>query len=132
MGKYIKCSTELRAKIMTTFGLSPAGYWKIMRFKSSSDNAIRIRQYAITEGGKLTDEDFIPNCKTIHNADGTMIQDFGWGISLLVNVAESTIAVCKNDKIVEVHENVTMMGWKDLTMSAQEWADNRANEIIRR
>lgn len=130
MREYIKCSTELRAKIMKEYGLSPAGFWKIMRFRSSSDNANRIRQHAIEMGGKLTDDDFVPNCKTIHNADGTMTQDFGWGVSLLLDFRTGTIAVCKNDKIVEIHENTTTEDWRDLTKVAQEMSERRANEII--
>lgn len=132
MGKYINCSTELRSHIMKTCGLSPAGFWKIMRFKSSSDNAIRIRRYAVEHGGKLADSDFMPNCRTTHNADGTMIQDFGWGVSLLVDFKSSTIAVCKNSKVVEIHEQVTVSGWGDLTREAQTMAERRAAEMISR
>ena len=78
----------------------------------------------------MVDGSFMPNCRNIHNPDGTLIQDFGFGISLLIDFKSGSIAECHDDRVVEVHHDVTIQGWGDLQMEAQGRAEQVAINMV--
>ena len=126
MRKYIDAPIEVRRAVAEAYKMSMMGVWKVLNFRIDSDKAKEIRKYVLANGGKMVDGSFMPNCRNIKNADGTLIQDFGFGISLLIDFKSGTIAECHDDRVVEVHHDVTIQGWGDLQMEAQGRAEQVA------
>ena len=130
MRKYIDAPIGIRRSVAEAYNLSMVGVWKILNFRSDSKRAQEIRKYVLENGGKIVDGSFMPNCRNVHNPDGTLIQDFGFGISLLIDFKSGSIAECHDDRVVEVHHNVTIQSWGDLQMEAQGRAEQVAINIV--
>ena len=126
MRKYIDAPIEIRRAVAEAYKMSMMGVWKVLNFRIDSDKAKEIRKFVLDNGGKMVDGSFIPNCRNTKNNDGTLIQDFGFGVSLLIDFKSSTIAECHDGRVVDVHYDVTIQDWSDLQIEAQGRAEQVA------
>ncbi len=64
---------------------------KALAYDSDTDLAKRIRQMAIVNGGRLMN--WLPECETLHCADGKMRQTFQNGATITVDWAQRTVSM---------------------------------------
>ena len=113
MGKFIKTSVMLRAKLAEQFDVSVNWVKKSLCFKTNSKTAIKIREAALAAGGEELETSFCPDCTTEHTQD-EIIQNFTNGYVLIVSKKDSTAMVKRDDKVIATYANVTMQVWGDL------------------
>lgn len=122
MRSYIKISGDLRAQLRKGFNVTNKTVWQACAGLSDSDLSRKIRQYALAHGGQWVKEvAFVPQCKTQHFADGSFIQEFANGVSVIFSNGKATIRQNEND--VDTYEGVTLNAWGNVLYQAQALAN---------
>jgi len=119
MRTYIKVSDPLRRDLINKFKVTRASVWAALNYITRGGRGPAIRQYALEHGGAITEEDFIPNCRTEHTGD-EMIQTFPGGIQVRISKVDSGAKILKEGKVTERYDAVTLQGWSNLLSHAQE------------
>ncbi len=125
MRTYIKVNTPLRKDLMSTFGLSRRSIYKALNGLVSTEKSEKIRQYALAHGGEAVSEIFVPQCKTIHNEDGSFAQIFDGNITVWMDTQDSTAKITRGDFELEYFTDVTMNKWSAILRMAQDYADGK-------
>jgi len=129
MRTYIKVDTSLRRDLMKIFDLSRKGVWMALNGVINSEKANQLRRYALANGGQYVREEFVPDCKTVHDEDGGFTQEFGGGVSVRVNTVDSTATISVREQVVERFGQVTLSMWSNILRLAQAYADGNAEKI---
>lgn len=96
--KYVYVSQEVRNRIQSETKMSDGGLWKALNFESNGRQSVLVRELAISYGGEVRYD--IPECETIHDADGRMIQTFSNGAVIICDKATGDMRVEYKGKII--------------------------------
>ncbi len=126
MRKYIEVSPELKKQIHQKYGLARMSLWRILNYVSNSSQAKEIRLFAINNGARLMEENFIPNCKTEHTPT-EMIQSFPGGIRVVISKVQNRGEILKGDEVVEKIEDLRLCQWGTILFRAQQMSAETYN-----
>lgn len=124
MGKFIKTSVMLRAKLAEQFDVSVNWVKKSLCFKTNSKTAIKIREAALAAGGEELETSFCPDCTTEHTQD-EIIQKFNNGVVLTISKKDSSAVLIRKGEVVKKYLNVTFDKWGFLVKQASLMANIR-------
>ena len=128
MRLFIKVEPELRDKISAEYHVSRMQVWRALNFLRNSDQAKDIRQFALAAGGQYTEENFIPNCQTVHTGEA-VIQTFPCGVVVKVSKIDSSAELLVDDQLKENYTDITISSWGNLLAHAQELSLSRVNSL---
>lgn len=106
MQRHIEVGADVRKHIMQTLGITEGGLSLALNYKRDGKEARKARALAIELGGEVYCT--IPECETIHDADGKMIQVFDNGARLIIDKGNSEGRIEHNGREVSVHYHVTI------------------------
>lgn len=98
MRTYIRVSDSLRRELVDRFEESRTSIWSAINYLTNGDRPEAIRQYALSHGGSIEEQNFIPNCRTEHTQD-EIIQTFAGGVQVRVNRKDGAVALMNGDKL---------------------------------
>ena len=130
MRVYIRVNEKLRNDLAGIFGLSRMGIWKALNDLSNSEKGVKVRLYAMANGGKMVQEDYFPSCKTVYAEDGSFTQQFDGGIVVKIDPAERAITNSRGEEELERFHDVTLNTWANVLKLAQAYADGTADNIL--
>ena len=106
MERQIRIGVDIKRAIKEETGLSSAAVSYALAFQRHGKESQRVREMALQRGGQVYCT--LPECETIHDADGKMIQTFDNGAIITVDKAtsEATLEYCGT--LVAVYHNVTI------------------------
>ena len=115
----IEVTPAVRRELMKLFGCSAMNVWRALNYQASSPECCRIRRAAIEKGGRVIN--WLPECETLHCADGQMCQTFQNGVVIVVDWADRTVTVCRKGTVVrEVKCSISLEDFHEL----QAWAES--------
>ena len=120
MRRFIRVSSETRDQIMKKYDVTRQTVWEALSYISRGKRPDSIRKDALEMGGRYYEEDFMPQCSFRRTEDG-WIQKFASGV--LVTVVGSDVVISKGRKMVAEFENVTMDGYSNILVQAQQLAE---------
>lgn len=106
MERQIRLTTEDRRAVLKETGLTEGALSLALTFRRHGEQSERARQLAMERGGMVYCT--APECETIHDADGKMVQTFGNGAVITVDKASSEATLEHNGKLVATYHNVTL------------------------
>lgn len=118
MRTYIKISEPLREELIESFRVDRTTVYRALSFISNSNLSEAIRQHALTHGGYVVKESFIPTCSTEHGQD-TMTHRFANGIAVIINLRNSHGEILRDGKVIREEDQLTLQGWSNLLYDAQ-------------
>ena len=87
MQMHIEVGADVRKHIMQTLGITEGGLSLALNYKRDGKEARKARALALELDGEVYCT--IPECETIHDADGKMIQVFDNGARLIIDKGNS-------------------------------------------
>lgn len=129
MRTFIKVSDPLRRDLVNKFKVSKPTVWAALNYITRGGNGPAIRRYALSHGGAIVEEDFMPNCRTEHTQE-EMIQTFAGGIQVRVSKVNSGAVILRDGKEVERYEELTLKAWGNLLYHAQELSQEQVASNI--
>lgn len=120
MRRFIRVSSETRDQIMKKYDVTRQTVWEALSYISRGKRPDAIRKDALEMGGRYYEEDFMPQCSFRRTEDG-WIQKFASGV--LVTVVGCDVVISKGRKMVAEFENVTMDGYSNILVQAQQLAE---------
>lgn len=106
MQRHIEVSSDVRKGIMKELGITEGGLSLALKYKRDGEDSQKARQLALAQGGQVYCT--IPECETIHDADGKMTQVFPNGARLIIDKTTSEGRIEHNGREVSVHYHVTI------------------------
>ena len=106
MQRHIEVGADVRKRIMQELDISEGGLSLALNYKRDGEDAKRARALALELGGEVYCT--IPECETIHDADGQMIQVFGNGARLIIDKSNSEGRIEHNGRVVSLCYHVTI------------------------
>ena len=119
MRTYIKVSDELRRQIWREFPVCKATVWAALNYITEGGRSGEIRAYALEHGGQVVDEDFEPNCLTVHSQD-EMRQSFGGGVCVVLDKKSGAVTLQVPGEKEEVFRDLPIKAWGNVLARAQE------------
>lgn len=104
--RYIEVGADVRKRIMQELGITEGGLSLALNYKRDGEDARKARALALELGGEVYCT--IPECETIHDADGKMIQVFSNGARLIIDKGNSEGRIEHNGQLVSLHYHVTI------------------------
>lgn len=104
--RHIEVGADVRKRIMQELGITEGGLSLALNYKRDGEGARKARALALELGGEVYCT--IPECETIHDADGKMIQVFDNGARLIIDKGNSEGRIEHNGKLVSLHDHVTI------------------------
>lgn len=126
MRKYIELPKDVRAALISKYGVTRKAIWEACNFISNGKRPSNIRKDALAMGGLYREENFVPTCTIEHTADG-FIQRFAAGVVL--TFINSTAVITKNGVEKARYESVTLDGWGSVCKQAQTLAETGMLEM---
>jgi|GEM_PF-601430 hypothetical protein len=114
--RYIEVKPEVRKDIMKTLGITEGGLSFALSYKRDGEVSRRARELAIAQGGMAYCT--IPECETIHDANGQMTQLFPNGAVLVIDKASSEGRLMYDGELVETYHGVTIRMLSDIQIKA--------------
>ena len=106
MQRHIEVGADVRKRIMQELDISEGGLSLALNYKRDGEDAKRARTLALELGGEVYCT--IPECETIHDADGQMIQVFSNGARLIIDKGNSEGRIEHNGRVVSLCYHVTI------------------------
>ena len=104
--RYIEVKPEVRKDIIQELGITCGGLSYALRYKRDVEISRRARELAIAQGGIAYCT--IPECETIHDADGKMTQIFPGDIILVIDKTTGEAQLMKGGELIEIYHGVTI------------------------
>ena len=120
MRTYIKINSSLRQEMMTMFDISRNSLYENLNGLTKSKLGEDIRAYALSHGGQMVCEAYMPACTTAKTSVG-MAQTFDNGIVVLLDIAENSARIMRDDRELAKYEEVTLDRWANILWMAQTW-----------
>ena len=118
MERQIKIGADIKRAIKEETKLSDAAVSYALAFQRHGVESQRVRELALRYGGQVYCT--LPECETIHDADGKMIQTFRNGAVIIVDKATSEVALEYKGKLVATHHDVTLQMLSLIQATAEE------------
>lgn len=106
MQRHIEVGADVRKRIMQELDISEGGLSLALNYKRDGEGAKKARALALELGGEVYCT--IPECETIHDADGQMIQVFSNGARLIIDKGNSEGRIEHNGRVVSLCYHVTI------------------------
>lgn len=106
MERQIRIGVDVKRAIGKETGLSSAAVSYALAFQRNGKESQRVRELALQRGGQVYCT--LPECETIHDADGKMIQSFANGATITLDKATSEAKLEYRGVLVAVYHNVTI------------------------
>lgn len=106
MQRHIEVGADVRKRIMQELDISEGGLSLALNYKRDGEDAKRARALALELGGEVYCT--IPECETIHDAKGQMIQVFSNGARLIIDKGNSEGRIEHNGRVVSLCYHVTI------------------------
>ena len=106
MQRHIEVGAHVSKRIMQELDISEGGLSLALNYKRDGEDAKRARALALELGGEVYCT--IPECETIHDADGQMIQVFSNGARLIIDKGNSEGRIEHNGRVVSLCYHVTI------------------------
>lgn len=106
MQRHIEVGADVRKRIMQELDISEGGLSLALNYKRDGEDAKRARALALELGGEVYCT--IPECETIHDANGQMIQVFSNGARLIIDKGNSEGRIEHNGRVVSLCYHVTI------------------------
>lgn len=123
MKRYISIDAETRQKLMDKYGVTKQTIWEACSFITRNKRGDDIRRDALSMGGRYTEEDFLPNCRTEFQTDGSIRQTFAGNVVVVSTAHGSTIEV--DGRSVENYPPIMIKAWSNLLARAQSISEER-------
>ena len=117
-------SDKNRRELTEKFQVSRKTVWCALNYITNSDLAKEIRTWALQHGGRVEEEDFLPNCRTEHTEDA-VIQTFAGGVQVRISKRNSGVDLLEDGQVSEHYDNVTIQAWGNLLHHAQLTSEAR-------
>lgn len=101
--KYIEAPKEVKERIMAEHNIPISTMDSALRFARSGDRSKEIRALVLATG-EATVMNYLPQCETIHDAEGKMIQTFLNGLVLIIDKRSGYYRVYEEDRQMEGEE----------------------------
>lgn len=115
MKRIIEVTSENRAFLSKAFGVSQRMVFYALAFDSEKGKTVlaeKIRNLALKRGGKVIN--VMPECETIHDADGMMIQKFENGYEITADKHTGLVRVWKGEKMVDQQYECTIKRFSEM------------------
>lgn len=116
---------------MRKFTLSKVSIWSALNYLTFSERAKSVRRYALANGGRIVEQDFLPNCSIRHTTE-EIIHSFPGEIVVRINRKTSNAKVLQNGKEIESYEQISLDSWGNLLFHAQELSEQRIAEAAKK
>lgn len=126
MREFIRISEELREKMKKEFRCERSVIWRACQYLTNGGRAQKIREYALEHGGVAIREEYIPICSCDRDDKEMLVENFGNGVVLELNLKDSSARIRKGDYVHERFEGLTLRGWANACMIAQTIANAQA------
>lgn len=131
MRTYIRVSDSLRRELVDRFEVSRTSIWSALNYLTNGDRPEAIRQYALSHGGSIEEQNFIPNCRTEHTQD-EIIQTFAGGVQVRISRKDGAVALMNGDKVLEKYEPMPLQAWGNILHRAQELSEEAVAKAARK
>lgn len=128
MRKFISVNAETRKHLMEKYQVTSQTIWEACSFITKNKRGNDIRKDALAMGGRYTEENFIPNCRTEFLGSGGIRQIFPARVEVFLE--GGTAVIMKNDKEQERYDNVTLDGWGNILERAQHLSETGMFEVV--
>lgn len=118
MERQIRLTTEDRRAILKETGLTDGALSLALTFRRHGEQSERARQLALERGGMVYCT--APECETIHDAEGKMVQTFANGAVITVDKASGEATLVYDGKLVATYHNVTLQMLSLIQATASE------------
>lgn len=99
--KYVHVSQEVKCRIQAETKISDSGLWKALNYESNGRQSVLVRGLAISYGGEVRYD--IPECETIHDAEGRMIQTMPNGAMVICDKMTGDIRVEHKGEVISIY-----------------------------
>nr|DAM86023.1 MAG TPA: hypothetical protein [Caudoviricetes sp.] len=106
MEKQVAVTKENRDFLAKAFNVTPQMVWLSLTYQKDTELARRIRSLAIKRGGVIVNT--LPECETIHDADGYMRQYFPNGALVECNKKTGHVDIIWQGTAIHGFNNVTI------------------------
>lgn len=106
MQRQIKLPTKVSKEIMEELGMPQGSFSLAMNYRRNGEESERARALALARGGIVYC--YIPECETIHDANGQMIQSFANGAKIIIDKATSEARIEHKGELVSIHYHVSI------------------------
>lgn len=106
MQRQIKLPAKVSKEIMEELGMPQGTFSLAMNFKRSGEDSKLARELALERGGVVYC--YLPECETIHDANGLMVQTFPNGARLIIDKSTSEARIEHKGELVSIHYHVTI------------------------
>lgn len=106
MEKQVAVTKENRDFLVKAFKVTPQMVWLSLTYQKDTELARRIRSLAIKRGGVIVNT--LPECETIHDADGYMRQYFPNGALVECNKNTGHVDIIWQGTAIHGFNNVTI------------------------
>ncbi len=120
MKRFIEVTKEDKAFLMKAFKVSSVMVYYALYFdeqRGNSELAKKIRTLALKRGGKVML--FVPECETIHTADGIMFQTFENGYQMVCNMKQGRVDVRHGGATLFTRSVKTLQEFEKIQMEVQ-------------
>lgn len=101
--RYIEAPKAVKDRIMAEHNIPLSTMDSALRFARSGDRSREIRALVLATG-EATIMNYLPQCETIHDAEGKMTQIFLNGLVLIIDKQTGAYRVYEEDKKIEGEE----------------------------
>ena len=113
---------ETKTFLMKVFKCSRQAVWQALNFKRDSDQARRIRQFALKRGGKLTDG-YVPECDTVFNErENTMECTFGPRVKIVYDRGTKETQVLVDGQLKDRYQGLDIPEFMQLQNEVEQMA----------
>lgn len=111
MKRHIRLTPEARKQLALDLGVSDSYIYDAIYYRRNGKMAKKIREAAITLGGRYVDPEFVPTCTTEFK-DGQIRHTFATGVVLSVDWKTGLAVITEGDKVVWKGENLNFLAQK--------------------
>lgn len=106
MKRYISVSNEVRRQLREQTGASEQGIYVALNYERHGELSVRIRELALSLGGRIHLD--LPECETIHDSLGRMIQTFDNGAKIVIDKVSGNAIVYFDEAQVAAYNQVSI------------------------
>lgn len=117
--RYISVDNQVRQDIQNEVGCVYNHVYKALRYKGEGEKTTKIRELALARGGEIRID--APECETIHDAGGRMIQRMPNGAQVICDKQTGDVRV--------EHQGVLIASYPNARISTLLTAQTLANSL---
>lgn len=112
MKRHIRLTPEARKQLALDLGVSDSYIYDAIYYRRNGKMAKKIREAAITLGGRYVDPEFVPTCTTEFTPGGLIRQTFSTGVLLTIAMKTGIATVIVEGKVAFKGVNLDFLSRK--------------------